>query len=272
MKTIRLNDAAHIPVIGLGTWNLNGESCVESVETALTLGYRHIDTADAYGNHHEVAEGVRRAGIPREELFITTKLNLADGYARDTVLKSGERFLKELEISYIDLLLIHWPDRSFPFSETLGAMNELKTKGMVRALGVSNFTPHHLEDAFATGIEITNNQVELHPSFNQKVLREFCASKRIAITAYSPLGRKRDLELLLLKELARKYSMSPAQVALNWILSHDMIAIPKSSHPERIKENFEAGTFTMDEADLRRIDEMPQGERVVWPTFGDFKY
>ena len=272
MKTLRLNDAAHIPVIGLGTWNLNGESCVESVETALTLGYRHIDTADAYGNHHEVAEGLRRAGIPREELFITTKLNLADGYARDTVLKSGERFLEELEISYIDLLLIHWPDRSFPFPETLGAMNELKKRGLVCALGVSNFTPHHLEDAFATGIEITNNQVELHPSFNQKVLREFCASKGIAITAYSPLGRKRDLELPLLKELAKKYSVSPAQVALNWILSHDMIAIPKSSHPERIKENFEAGTFTMDETDLRRIDEMPQGERVVWPTFGDFKY
>ena len=272
MKTIRLNDAAHIPVIGLGTWNLNGESCVESVETALKLGYRHIDTADAYGNHSRVAEGIKRAGIPREELFITTKLPLSNGYARDTVLASGERFLKELGIEYIDLLLIHWPDRSFTFSETLGAMNELKTKGMVRALGVSNFTPHHLEDVFATGIEVSNNQVELHPSFNQKALREFCTSRGIAITAYSPLGRKQDLKLPLLVELAKKYSVSSAQIALNWVLARGMIAIPKSSNPERIKENLEADSFTMDEADLKRIEAIPQGERVVWPTFSDFQY
>jgi len=272
MRTIRLNDAASIPVLGLGTWMLTGEICVESVLTALKLGYRHIDTADAYGNHREVAEGIKRSGIPRKELFITTKLHLSKGYERDTVLASGERFLEELGLEYIDLLLIHWPDRSTPFSETLGAMNELKKKGLVCALGVSNFTPHHLEDAFATGAEITNNQVELHPSFNQKVLREFCASKNIAITAYSPLGRKRDLELPLLAELAKKYEVSPAQIALNWILSRDMIAIPKSSHPARLKENFEADSFTMDEADLKRIDEIPQNERIVWPTFADFKY
>ena len=151
-------------------------------------------------------------------------------------------------------------------------MNELKTKGMVRALGVSNFTPHHLEDVFATGIEVSNNQVELHPSFNQKALREFCTSRGIAITAYSPLGRKQDLKLPLLVELAKKYSVSSAQIALNWVLARGMIAIPKSSNPERIKENLEADSFTMDEADLKRIEAIPQGERVVWPTFSDFQY
>jgi len=272
MNVIRLNDAASIPVLGYGTWLLEGDECVRGVEEAVRVGYRHIDTADAYGNHLSVAKGIKNSGIPREELFITTKLRQSNGYAGAIVRPSVERFLQELDIPYIDLLLIHWPDRKTPFSETLKAMKELKNAGLVRALGVSNFTRHHLEDALAANIEISTNQVETHPTFNQKELRAFCASKGVVVTAYSPLGRTRDLELPLLQELANKYGVSSAQVALNWIVARGMVAIPKSAHPERIKDNFDSISWTMDEKDLTAIDALPQGERVVNPAFSDFDY
>jgi len=272
MKTVRLNKETEIPVLGLGTWKLNGEECVEAVAEAISIGYRHIDTADAYENHAEVREGIRKSGIGREDLFLTTKLHFDDGYKEETVRKSGERLLKELDTDYVDLLLIHWPDRSTSFEETLHAMDELKKAGKARALGVSNFTIHHLEDALKAGVEITDNQVEIHPAFTQKELRDFCALKKIAVTAYSPLGRKHVLELPLLHELADKYEKTPAQIALNWIVSRGMITIPKSANPQRIKENFDSLSFSIEEPDLVRIDEIPQEERIVAPAYSDFDY
>ncbi|HVV38758.1 MAG TPA: aldo/keto reductase [Candidatus Paceibacterota bacterium] len=271
MKSIALNAQARIPVLGLGTWQLTGDDCVRGVEYALKNGYTHIDTADGYGNHRQVAQGIKDSGISRENFFITTKLAYPNGYTAAAVRADGERFLKELDTPYIDLLLIHWPNREVPFAETLKAMSELKSEGTIKAIGVSNFTPHHLEDALKAGVEITNNQVEVRPSFNQKALRDYCASKNISITAYSSL-KGGETELPLIIELANKYGMSPAQVVLNWIVARGMIAIPKSTKPERITENLESLGFTIEEADLARIDSLPQGNRVNNPSFGDFDY
>jgi len=270
-KTIKLNAQATIPVLGFGTWQLTGNDCVEGVATALSVGYKHIDTADGYGNHKEVRAGIEKAGVKREGFFLTTKLRYPDSYTKEAVRACGERFLTELGTNYIDLLLIHWPNRKVPFAETLNEMNELKKEGKIRAIGVSNFTPHHLDDALAAGVEIVNNQVEVRPTFNQKALREYCATKNISITAYSSL-KGGNTELPEVIELSEKYSKTPAQVVLNWVTARGMIAIPKSSHPERIKENLESIDFEMEEADLQKLDNVPQGERTGNPAFSDFNY
>lgn len=271
MKTIKLKEDLEIPVLGFGTWQLTDQDCVEGVSHALKVGYRHIDTADAYGNHAQVGEAIAQSDVEREDIFLTTKV-FRDTLSYDEVHESVKRFLDELQTDYIDLLLIHWPSKSVPVEETLKAMNELQESGVVKAIGVSNFTPHHIEDALATGTEIVLNQVEAHPYFNQKELREFCASKNIAVTAYSPLGRGEVLNDELIKSLAEKYGATPAQVILNWVMARDMIAIPKSSNPERIEENFKSNELNLDEADLTAIDNLPQGERIVNPAFGNFDY
>lgn len=271
MKSIMLNSGASIPALGLGTWQLTGSSCVEAVAYALQNGYTHIDTADGYGNHKEVRAGIEKSGVARGAFFLTTKLAYPSGYTKAAVRADGERFLQELGTDYIDLLLIHWPNREVPFAETLAEMNELKKEGKIKAIGVSNFMPHHLDDALKAGVEITNNQIEVRPQFNQKVLRDYCASKNISITAYSSL-KGGETELPLVVELAQKYGKTPAQIVLNWVVSRDMVTIPKSAHPERIKENLEVANFEMEEADLAQIDALPQTGRINNPSFGDFDY
>ncbi len=260
-----------MPALGFGTWQLTGDACTAGVRYALELGYTHIDTADGYGNHVQVAEGIRQSGVARSSFFLTTKLRYPSSYTTDAVHECAARFLQELGTDYIDLLLIHWPNREVPFAETLRAMNELKQKGVIRAIGVSNFTKHHLDDALQAGVEIVDNQVEVRPTFNQQALREYCAAHNIAITAYSSL-RGGDCDLPLVRELAEQYGKTPAQIVLNWVMSRGMAAIPKSAHPERIKENFESASFAIKESDLARIDALPQGERVNNPSFSDFEY
>lgn len=269
--TIQLNSAAAIPTLGFGTWQLTGDACVAGVAHALSTGYTHIDTADGYGNHIQVREGITHAGVKREDFFLTTKLRYQDGYTKEVVAPSIDRFLVELGVPYIDLLLIHWPDRKTPFAETLRAMDEARQAGKVRAVGVSNFTAHHLEDALQAGVEIVNNQVEVRPRFNQQALRDFCTSKNIAITAYSSL-KGGETELPLIVELAGKYGKTPAQIVLNWVMGRGMVAIPKSAHLERITENFGAAQFEMEEADYARIDALPQTDRINVPAHNDFNY
>jgi 2,5-diketo-D-gluconate reductase B len=271
IKSVTLSSGQQMPQMGLGTWQLTGSECVEGVAYALTLGYTHIDTADGYGNHTQVAEGIKKSGVTREDFFLTTKLKFPDGYTAKAVREHGERFLSELQTEYIDLLLIHWPNREVPFTETLQAMDTLKKEGKIKAIGVSNFTIHHLEDAFKAGVEIVNNQVEIRPQFRQQELRDYCASKNISITAYSSL-RGGDTELSLIVELAKKYNKTPAQIILNWIMARGMIAIPKSSKLERIKENFESLDFEIEQEDLAMIDSIPEGSRTNTPHFSDFDY
>ena len=270
MKSITLANNIEMPVIGLGTWQLTGNDCVEGVEYALSLGYTAIDTADAYGNHEQVREGIKKSGVTREQFFLTTKV-WNNKHKHDDVLASGERFLTELGVEYIDLLLIHWPMREVAIEETLRAMEELKKKGVVRALGISNFNEHHIADALLSGVEVVNNQVEIRPQWSQKALRDFCASKNISVTAYSSL-RGGDGDVELIRELGEKYSKTPSQIILNWVTARGMITIPKSSHPERIKENFESQDFVIEESDLAAIDALPQTARTAMPPFQDFDY
>ena len=271
MKNIALNDQVTIPQLGLGTWQLSDAEAEASVADALALGYRHIDTADIYGNHLGVGRGIKKSGLSRSDIFLTTKVWDSD-HAKDAVRTSTLRFLQELGTDYIDLLLIHWPTGDVPVIETLRAMDELQEEGIVRAIGVSNFTAHHIEDALASGVTIVNNQVEIHPLFKQEALRAACASRGISVTAYSPLGHGADLRDPTILELSAKYGVSPAQIALNWVMAQDMIAIPKSAHPDRIRDNFAASTWTMEETDLTKIDALPEGPRTCDPPFSEFDY
>jgi len=271
MKHITLKNGKTIPALGFGTWQIKGEECVAAVDTALSVGYRHIDTADGYHNHTEVGQGIKKNGIAREDFFLTTKIFPGDLEA-ETVRQKIDTYLEELDTEYIDLLLIHFPDHSVPLSETLNAMEAARAAGKVRSLGVSNFTEHHLEDAMETGVEIVLNQVELHPGFPQHAMRAFCKKHNIAITAYSPLGRGEALELDLIKELAAKYDKKPGQIILNWLLAVDLVTIPKSTHAERIKENFESQDFTMDQADIDAIDALENSKRLIDPDFAHYDY
>lgn len=269
MKRFYLKGGVEIPAIGLGTYQTKDDECRRAVETALETGYRHIDTADRYGNHKQVAAAVKTSGIPRSELFITTKIFYDELHAEE-VLAAGQRFLEELETDYIDLLLVHWPNSSVPMSETLGAMRELKEKGTIRAIGVSNFTERHLEEALKYEPEVVINQVELHPSFNQINLHEFCKSKEIFLTAYSPLGQASDLVEPAVNEIAQKYGVSPAQAIINWIVSRGIIAIPKSVTPARIIENFNSLSWEMDPEDIEKMNSIPQKKRIFSPKWQEF--
>jgi len=268
MKSIPLNSRASIPVIGLGTWRLTGAAGADAVAYALSAGYSHIDTADIYGNHRDIAAGIRKAGVKREQIFITTKI-WNKNHSREDVLRSGGRFLEELETEYVDLLLIHWPIREVPVEETLRAMDELKRQGSVRAIGVANFTARHLRDALASGVEITNNQVEVRPDFAQSDLRAFCSSHNLSVTAHSSL-RAGSTELPVIAELAGTYGKTPAQIIINWTVARGMVAIPKSARPEKIKENIESLDFEMSEDDLQKMDRIPQNKRGVVPSWGEF--
>lgn len=259
-----------MPQLGLGTWQLTGEDCQRGVAYALKIGYTHIDTADIYGNHLEVAQGIKNSGVKREDFFLTTKV-WNDKHSHDDVIKSGERFLKELGVEYIDLLLIHFPSKGAPVAETLQAMNELKQKGIARSIGVSNFSIRHIDEALKSGVEVVNNQIEVRPQFNQQELRDYCASKNISVTAYSSL-RGGDLEVPLIVELATKYGKTPSQIILNWVVARGMVAIPKSSKLERIKENLESVDFEMSAEDLAMIDSLPQTERTNDLRFGNTDY
>jgi diketogulonate reductase-like aldo/keto reductase len=271
MKHLTLKNGRTMPALGFGTWQIKDEECVTAVDTALAVGYRHIDTADGYHNHKEVGRGIKQNGIAREDFFLTTKIFPGD-LAADSVRQKIDAYLEELDTDYMDLLLIHFPDHSVPLAETLGAMNEAKAAGKVRSLGVSNFTEHHLQDALATGVEIVVNQVELHPGFAQHDLRAFCKAHNIAVTAYSPLGRGEALDMELITELAKKYDKKPGQIILNWLLAVGLVAIPKSVKPERIKENFESQDFVMDKTDVDAIDALKGSERLINPEFAHFDY
>ena len=236
---LSLNTEASMPALGFGTWELTGQTCVQAVEKALAVGYRHIDTALMYNNHKEVGQAVKNSAVQRKDLFITSKVP-RDSLQRKSVISACNLALEELGCKYLDMYLIHWPNREVPIKETLGAMQELKEQGFVKAIGVSNFTIQHLKDALKTGIQFSNNQVEFHPTLYQKELQEFCSQNNIVLTAYSPLGRGEDLNLEGIQNLAEKYSKSTAQIVLNWILKKGIAAIPKASNPEYIQDNFNA--------------------------------
>lgn len=243
-KTITLANGVEMPRIGYGVFRMKEHDVtVKGVTEALEAGYRAIDTAAIYGNEEAVGEAIRLSSVPREEIFVTTKLWNADqGY--DTTLKAFEVSLKKLGLDYVDLYLTHWPKPQLV--DTYKAIERLYEEKLIRVPGVSNHHQHHLEQIFAScNVKPMVNQIECHPSLSQDELRAFCAVHNIAVTAWAPLGTGIVFTHPVVKQLAAKYSKSPAQIVLRWHLEIGNIAIPKSVTPERIVENLDVFDFSL---------------------------
>lgn len=260
---IPLNDGRAIPQIGLGVYKIGDAEAARAVGTALEAGYRHIDTATLYANERGVGEGIRASGIPREQVFVTTKV-WNDDHGYDETLEAFDRSLELLGTDYIDLYLVHWPIPSRDrYVDTYRALERLQQEGRARSIGVSNFAIEHLERLGAeTGVVPAVNQVELHPRLPQEELRAFDSAHGIVTEAWSPLARGRLLEEPLLARLAARHGVSPAQIVLRWHVQNGVVVIPKSVTPERIRANIDVFGFELDAEDLAGIASLATGERT----------
>ncbi|AKO90870.1 aldo/keto reductase [Priestia filamentosa] len=260
--TTTLHNGVKMPWMGLGVFKVEeGEEVVESVKAALRNGYISIDTAAIYGNEEGVGKAIKESGIPREELFITTKLwNSEQGYEK--TLKAFETSMEKLGLDYLDLYLIHWPGKD-KYKDTWKAFEKLYKDGKIRAIGVSNFQVHHLEDLMSEAeVKPMVNQVEFHPHLTQKELLAFCKEQGIALEAWSPLKQGQLLDEPLLKEIAEKYNKSVAQVILRWDLQHGVVTIPKSTKEHRIIENADVFDFELSQEEVEKIDSLNQDSRA----------
>lgn len=254
VPNITLNDGKTIPQLGFGVWEIPNSSVAKTVVTAIEAGYRSIDTAQGYGNEEGVGQGIVDSGLPREELFITSKLRTKDqGY--DATLKSFMGSLDRLGLDYLDLFLIHWPvPKHDRYSDTWKAFVQLQRDGRIRSIGVSNFLQDHLERIIGdSGVVPAVNQIELHPEFQQHDVRAFHSQHNIAIECYSPLGRGQVLGNDIIGRIAARHGTSPAQVIIRWHVQQGLIAIPKSVRPERIKANIDVFGFALDDDDMAAI-------------------
>ncbi len=262
MKFIQA-DSARIPTLGFGTFTLSGKQCADAVSDAIALGYRHIDTAEMYHNEEGVGDGIRQSGIHRKELFVTTKL-WTDSLAPDRVVQTTERSLKLLQTDYVDLLLIHWPSSDVPLEDTLGAMDQLRQKGMTRFLGVSNFNIAWLERALNTGVPLITNQVEYHALLSQDKLLTKMREHGLFLTAYSPLAKGKLTTHPVLSEIGKKHTKSATQVALRWLIQQDAVAaVPKASDHKKRRNNLDIFDFELDTEDLERIGSLEKDQRMV---------
>ena len=262
--TFTMSNGRYIPCVGFGTWQAaDGDVARTAVLEALRAGYRHIDTAAAYGNEASIGEAVRASGIPRSEIFVTSKVwNTDRGYGR--TIRAFEATMERLGLDYLDLYLIHWPASQTRFSDwlelnlgTWAAMSELYKAGRVRAIGVSNFKPHHLEPLMNTSIPPMVDQIEFHPGFMQLDVVDFCQENNILVEAWSPLGRGALLSDPAILEIAGHYGVSPAQLCIRWCLQHEVLPLPKSVTPSRIRENGQVFGFSITDDDMSAIDAIP---------------
>ena len=252
-----------IPQLGYGVFQVPPPETEEVVARALAAGYRHIDTAAAYKNEGAVGQAIHASGIPRSEIFVTTKC-FNDDHGKDKAKRAFKASLERLELEHIDLYLIHWPVPAHDlYVETWQAFIELQAEGLVRAIGVSNFQPEHLERIVAeTGVVPAINQVELHPYFQQAGLRHEHDELDIVTEAWSPLGQGLELEDPVIVEIAEAHSKTPAQAIINWHLQLGNVVIPKSVTPERIEENFDVFDFELSSAEMEAIRELDAGRRI----------
>ena len=260
--TTVLSNGVRMPWLGFGTFKINeGEEVEKAVNIALETGYRSIDTAAAYANEKGVGKAIRESGIAREDIFLTTKVwNSDQGYKK--TLSAFEESIKKLSTDYVDLYLIHWPVESL-YKETWKALEKIYKEGRAKAVGVSNFLVHHLEDLIKE-CEICPmvDQVEFHPFLVQAKLLQFCKDHNIQLEAWSPLMRGEALRYLQIVKISRKYKKSSAQTILRWGLQHQVVTIPKSVHRDRIKQNARIFDFELSEEDMSLLDSLDAGKRI----------
>lgn len=261
LQCVTLANGVAMPQIGLGVYKVAaGDVCFGAVQAALRLGYRHIDTAAYYNNEADVGEAVRQSGIARSELFVTSKVwNCDHGF--DKTLYAFDASMQKLQLDYLDLYLIHWPK-----DDNIGtwrAMERLLSEGRVRAIGVSNFKEHHIDELMqGATVAPMVNQVELHPLLQQPALRAYCKAHGIVVEAWSPLMRGRVFEWPLFAELGQKYGRTPAQIVLRWLVQSDIVVIPKSVHAARMQENADIFSFRLREEDMLTIAALDRGMRT----------
>lgn len=257
-----------MPVLGLGTWqNDDPTVCSESVRTALEMGYRHIDTAQIYDNERAVGGGIETADVPRENIFLATKVWISNLNPAD-VISSTEASLEKLGTDYVDLLYVHWPAGEYNPDETLPAFGELLDRGLIQNIGVSNFEPHHIDRAREVLNEpIFANQVEIHPFLQQEELRAYAAETDLNIVAYSPLARTDVLSDPVIESIAENHDVSEPQVSLAWLRQKGLTAIPKATGKAHINDNWQSLDVELTDEDIARIDDIDRRSRKVHPDF-----
>jgi len=253
-----LRNQTKIPKIGFGTSMIEGEECVQNIKNALEVGYRHIDTAAAYKNEKEIGQAIKESGIPREEIFITSKV-WKDSMGYENTMKSFNQTIKDLNLEYIDLFLIHWPcnkDKQINI-ETWKALEDLYEQGKVKAIGLSNFLKHHLQIILDNcKIKPMVDQIEYHPGLTRPETVQFCKENNIIVEAWAPLGKGKMLNNEDLVRIANKYGKSVAQLCIKWCVQNEILPLPKSSNIERMKQNLEIFDFEIYKEDMNFINNM----------------
>jgi len=259
IENVTLNNGVTMPMLGLGVWKVSDDEAERVVTDAIGKGYRAIDTAAAYGNEEGVGRGIAKSGVSREDIFVTTKIwNSDQGY--EQALAAFDVSRRKLNMDIVDLVLIHWPVKG-KYQDTWRALEEIYSKGYARAIGVSNFHQHHLDDiAAVSSLTPAVNQVEYHPLLTQEPLRAYCESKGIRMTAWSPLMQG-NLDVPILKEIAAKHGKSPAQVVLRWDIQNGVITIPKTTTSSRLVENSQIFDFELSAEEMQQISALNQNRR-----------
>lgn len=259
----------NIPKLGLGTWqNTNPEECSDAVRKALEMGYRHVDTAQAYENEEDVGRGIQEADVSRDEFFLASKVWITNLSPED-VKSTTEASLDRLGVDSVELMYVHWPSGEYAGEDTLGAFQELVEEGKIESVGISNFTPEQVDEAMdVAGDHIIANQVEMHPLLQQEELLEKCREHDIYLVAYSPLARGEVFDVPELNQIAEKHGVSEAQVSLAWLMQKDnVVAIPKATGEDHIANNFHSLELELDEEDIEKIESIDREERMVDPGF-----
>jgi len=260
---------ARIPALGLGTWQLSGAVAQRMIGYALAIGYRHVDTAQMYGNEAEVGAAIESSPVPRGEIWLTTKI-WPDNFGADALKRAAEQSVRRLRTEP-DLLLLHWPNPSVPLAETIGALNEVKRRGLARHIGISNFNVALIREARALSEEpLVANQVEYHPFLDQQAVLEEVRANGMVLTAYSPLARGRVFRDPTIARIGERHGKNPGQVALRWLIQQDGVtAIPRSSREANVKANFEIFDFELSEAEMAEIFALahPRGRQVDFPGY-----
>ncbi len=257
-----------VPKLGFGTWLIKGTQCVKAVRMALDIGYRHIDTAQIYGNEGEVGSAIAKSGVGREDIFLVTKV-WRDSLSAKEVVHSTEESLKKLKTDYVDLLLIHWPNIRVPVEETLSALQQMIAQQKTKHIGVSNFPVELLEISKKTSPELICNQVEYHPFLDQRPLLKAMGKHNMFLTAYSPLARNKVFKNKTLQEIGEKYSKTAGQIVLRWLIEQkNIVAIPKAARKKHAESNFDIFDFQLNEPDRLILGSMhSQNQRLVNPEW-----